>query len=154
MSRTGHLRRGATLIEAVVVVLVLAIAVPPTLSWLGEAAARRADSISVVRATALANVLIEQVMSDSVSSDIGLVPATYTDTATTGLVARMSGLSSFYSGQGFTWSLSFSGLLGPTLVATGDPTKDLYRKATVTVNYVDSSGTARALATTMVVAKP
>ncbi len=154
MISSRHLRRGATLIEAVVVVLVLAISVPPTLSWLGEAASRRADSISVVRAAALANVVIEQVMSDSVTADIGLSPAGYTNTATTGLIARLSPTSTFYSALGYTWSLSFSGLVGPTLVATGDPAKDIYRTTTVTVKYSDSAGTARSLATTMVVAKP
>jgi prepilin-type N-terminal cleavage/methylation domain-containing protein len=46
-------RRAFTLIEAVVVIVVLAVSLPPTIMWLDQSTSRQADAASATRATFL-----------------------------------------------------------------------------------------------------
>src|SRR5262245_62627691 len=61
-----------TLIEAVVIVVILAIAVPVTLVTLDEANQRRADSVNATRATALATCVMEHMLADVASRNASL----------------------------------------------------------------------------------
>jgi len=145
-------RRATTLIEAVVVVIVLAVAIPPSLSWLAQGADRRADAITVIKATTLASAVLEQVMADSITSDIGADSASYLGAAGTGLQTRLGTLTSAYSG--LAWTLSIGSRVNSLLVVTGSTTTDLYRVVGVTIAYTDSGGTPRTLALSTVVFTP
>jgi Tfp pilus assembly protein PilV len=148
------LRRGASLIEAVAVVLVLAISVPPTIAWMDRAASRRLDSIQIIRATNLVASVLDQVLSDASTADVGLDPAAYLDTPTTGLRARLTTLTTPDQTVGITYQVSFGPLVASTLATTNDPTRDLYRLVTVSASYTDSIGIVRTLPITAIVSKP
>lgn len=156
MSRSApnSVRRGASLIEAVAVVLVLAIAVPPTISMTLESANRRADAIAITRATTLASAVMDQILCDAVTDDLGANVPAYLETPSTGLRARLAPVASIYTDQGFTFEVSMSGLMDRSLTASGDPARDLYRTVDVTVRYVDSTGAARAIPVTTVISLP
>ncbi|HYE61438.1 MAG TPA: type II secretion system protein [Phycisphaerales bacterium] len=147
----GTSRRGFTLIEAVVVVLALSISLPTTLIWLGEANQRRADSVNTTRATALGTLVMEQVLADVSSKSAGLGfsalanSATYLNTATTGLVARLSSITSLYTGMGINYGVTIGGLVDKSGAATGVTSQDLFRSVTVTVTFTGSDGSARTL---------
>lgn len=142
MKRTrANSRRAFTLLEAIIVVLVLALSVPPTVAWLGESAARRADSVNAVRASALATTVMETILADASSTSPSLGfgafanSATYLDTATTGLRARISGLASPVEALGFSYTVTFSALVDSAGVVNADTSKNLFRRVTVTVSY-------------------
>jgi hypothetical protein len=148
MARVGG-RRAFTLIEAVVIVVVLAIALPTTLNWLDEANQRRVDSVNATRATALATCVMEHILGDVSSRNASLGFAalanssTYLNTATTGLVARLTTFTSPYNTMGFAYTVTIGALVDRTGVTTGVATSDLYRIITVSVNFTGADGTAR-----------
>jgi len=147
--RTVNSRRGFTLIEAVIVILALAISLPATLVWLDESNQRRVDSVNATRATALATLVMEQVLADAASKNASLGfsalanSATYLNTATTGLVARLSTMTSLYSGMGMTYSVTIGGLVSSSGAASGNATQDVFRNVNVAVSYSGADGSAR-----------
>lgn len=147
-------RRGTSLIEAVAVVLVLAICVPPTIAWMMSGAQRRDDAVRIIRATTLAQAVMEQVLCDASNTDVGAAPAAYLDTAVTGLRARLSSVASIYTGAGFSYDVAFGPLSDASLTVTGAPAADLYRTVTVTVSYTSARGAAVSIPVSGVVAKP
>jgi prepilin-type N-terminal cleavage/methylation domain-containing protein len=134
-------RRGFTLVESIVVVVVVALLVPPAVSMLQSAQTSRVDSANTLRASVLAGAVMEQVLADASSpaASLGMAafaaPATYTDTATTGLKARLAAVTSAYQTQGLTWSLSIGGLVSKTGSADADSAKNIFRTVTVTVTW-------------------
>jgi len=138
--------RGSTLIEVIVIVATLAIAAPPALIALRETAGQRADSVSVARATSLAAAVLEQIIADSASDEGGLGFSAFADetgyveSATTGLRDRLAWVSAPYEDAGMSYEVSFSGLVGPSGSATGNPTQDVFRRVTVTVTYPSVGG--------------
>jgi hypothetical protein len=147
-------RRGTTLIEAVAVVLVLALAVPPTISGMMSSASRRADAIQIARATTFAGSVMDQVMCDAVTVDIGASSAAYLDTPTTGLRARLSSTATLYTGMGMSFTVTFGPLVDSTLVTSGVVARDLFRQVIVSVTFVDSTGTSRTIPVTTVISTP
>lgn len=147
-------RRGTTLIEAVVVVLVLAIAVPPTISGMMGSAARREDAIQITRATTLAASVLEQIMCDAVTADIGADPSAYLDTAVNGLRDRVAATTSLYTDLGMTYSVTVGPEVSSSLVTTGHAAQDVYREVVVSVTFVDASGTTRTIPVTTMISKP
>ena len=87
--------RAFSLLEAVAVTLVLALAVPPLAVWLVSATDDRADTVSTAQATILASAVLETVMADAASTDPTLNVASLNDSAAylnapgTGLRARL-----------------------------------------------------------------
>ncbi len=141
MKRAAPSRRAFTLMEALVVIIVLAIAVPPTVSFLNQSSAMRADAINTQRATTLAQGVMESVLADVNSTSTGLgysalanMPS-YLDTPTTGLRARITGMSGVYTGTGMSYSVSASGQVSSSGSATGNASQDVFRIVTVTVTY-------------------
>lgn len=134
-------RRGFTLLEAVVVIIVLAIAVPPTVSFLNQSAAMRADAVNTQRATTFAQGVMESVLADVNSSSTGLGynalsnVTTYLDTPTTGLRARIAGMTNLYTGMGMSFNVSASSQVSSSGTATGNTSLDVFRIVTVTVTY-------------------
>ncbi len=139
-------RRAFSLIECVVVILALAIAVPPTLAWMDSSVASRADAINATRATTMCTAIMENVIADASSTTAGLgfaafaAPSTYVETPLTGLRARISEVTKPYEDLGFTWTLDVGGLVNSAGVASGNTAEDVFRVVTVNVSFPSASG--------------
>jgi type II secretory pathway pseudopilin PulG len=134
-------RRAFTLLEALVVIIVLAIAIPPTVAFLDQSAAQRADAINTQRATTLAQCVMESVLADVNSSAPGLGYAgladmnNYLDSPTNGLRVRVSEATDLYTGMGMSYSVTASAPVSSTGASTGNHSTDLFRIMTVTVSF-------------------
>jgi prepilin-type N-terminal cleavage/methylation domain-containing protein len=141
--------RGFTLIEAVVAIVVLAIAVPAGLALMRDAAIARMTSAKTARAFWLANAIAEQMMADIDSNDAGLGfeamanPTSYVEDAPDALRTRLAPVVTDAVAEGFFWSITAGALVDATGASTGDPTHDLYRNVTVQVAWFDPQGQPR-----------
>jgi hypothetical protein len=128
------IRTGFTIIDAVGLVVVLAVAVPGMAWGLAGAARQRSDTVMTNRARWLAVERLEQVIADRANPARGytfLVPANYpAETSIAGF-------------PGFARSVAFVET-GPTLTGAGTG----YRRATVTVTW--SGGRSLALSSVLV----
>lgn len=138
--------RAFTLIEAVTVVLVLAIAVPPAVVWLNEAVSARADAVNAARATALATAVTEHIIADCSSESAGLgfaalaaAPA-YLSTPNVGLYARLEPVTSLYQPMGFSYTVAIGPLVDKTAVISNDAARNVFRVVTVTVEFRGATG--------------
>lgn len=151
-------QRGFSLLEAVIVVLTLAIAVPSTVRWLTDAASQRVNSVNTVRAAGLATAVMETVIADVASSGSGLGfsalddASAYEATPVTGLRARLSGVTSGYEAMGFAYTLEVSPLVDRMGVVNADAPQNVFRRVTVRVEYAsaEDGGTIRASVDAMV----
>jgi len=150
-------RRAFSLIESMVVIVVLAISVPPTLMLMDDAASDRVDSVSTTRATVLAAAVLEQVIADVHSPATGLGfaafddPPTYLDTAGTGLRDRLTDVSSVYDSLGLSYSVDIGALVDQGGVVSGDSGLDVFRRITVTIDFPSARvGTLSLAVSTMV----
>ena len=138
-------RLAFTLLECVAVVTVLAFAIPATLSWVDDAASNRADAINAARATMLGTAVMEHVLADVASTTAGqggtalASSSTYLNTPTTGLVARMSAVASYYTTLGITYTVTIGGLTEFDGVSRGGA-GDVFRLVTVTVSFTAARG--------------
>jgi len=134
-------RRGFTLIEVIIAVIVLAIAVPPTLNLMDSASAGRVDAINVTRATMLSTLVIESVMADLTSNDASLGfsalsdSAAYLSTPVTGLYDRIASLTDSYTNVGLTYAVTISGLVASDGNVSGTSSENIYRTVTVDVSF-------------------
>lgn len=139
-------RRGFSLLEVVAVVLILAIAVPPTIAVLQQRTTDRVNAVNTARATVLAQGVLEHVLADAQSSAAGQGYAafadvnTYLTTPVTGLRARLTSLTQPYQNLGMSWDVSFSVPVSSSGAATGDTAQDLFRIAIVSVQSPEASG--------------
>lgn len=148
-------RRGFTLLEAVIVVVVLALAVPAGMRMLAEAGEVRRQGAQTTRATTLACAVLEQVTADVHSPSIGFDAladdATYLSTPTTGLYDRLDAISSVYDDLGITYTVEIGDLSDRTGTVTGDADEDVFRFVTVRVTYDDPDGNALELPVSTIV---
>ncbi len=151
--------RGVTLIEAVLVVLVLALTVPAAMTMITEGNESRRQSAEVARATTLAAAVLEQIIADSVSPDGSLGFAAFADasaylsTATTGLYDRLDPVTSVYTDDGMAYTVSIGDLATAEGVVTGDADDDVFRLITVTVTFDDPDGGTLTLPVSVVLAE-
>ncbi len=144
-ARTKPSRRAFSLIEVVIVVLVLAIAVPPTLNLMDTAAAGRADAINTTRATLLATSVIETITADIDSNTTGLGfdalsdPNTYLNTPTTGLTDRLATIVEPYTSAGFKYSVEIGPLVASDGIVSSDANDNIFRVITVRVGFASAS---------------
>lgn len=144
-------RRGVTIIEAVLIVVVLALAIPPMLGWLNQAADDRVDAVNTARATVLASSVLETVLADVAGAAPGLGFAAlanasaYTDTPTTGLRARLAGVTQPYQALGMSFSLSVGPLVSSSGSAAGVADQDVFRLVQVTVTFPSARSGSRSL---------
>jgi prepilin-type N-terminal cleavage/methylation domain-containing protein len=138
-------RRAFSLLECVVVVLLLAIAVPTTAMFLDQRAAQRADAVQALRASTLAQGVLEHVLADAASNSPGLGFAAFADTnaylntPTTGLYARIDSMLGFYQSVGLTCEVSISSPVSISGSATGVPANDIFRVVTVRVTATSAT---------------
>ena len=134
--------RGFSLIEAVAIVLVVSIAVPPGLAMLSEVTERRADAAAIERATTLAIAVLERVTADvHAGDDAGLGYAaladeeSYLDDPIDGLRARMQWVSEPYEAAGLRWEIEVGEPAAADGAATGDTERDVFRRVTARVTF-------------------
>ncbi len=143
-SRTTS-RRGFSILEAVVVVLVVSISVPTTLVWTDAAVSRRADAVTAIRATAYASAVMETVLADVSSAAPGFgyaalaTPTVYLS-GPSGLTARMAAVGATYAAQGMEFSIAIGAPVSASGLPTGSPAVDLFRAIDVTVSFPLADG--------------
>ncbi|MEM7623359.1 MAG: hypothetical protein AAF235_09160 [Planctomycetota bacterium] len=137
-----------SLIEAVVVVVMLSISVPPSLGLMGDIAANRADAINAARAAALGGAVLETVLADVASGD-GLLgfaalggAATYLDAPGAGLYARLAGVAAPYASAGLTYTVEIGSLVDTNISVNANAALNRYRVVTVRVSFVGARGNA------------
>lgn len=137
------LRRGMSLIEVVTAVVVLSIAVPPTMHILADAASARNDSITTTRAALYAQALIEQIIADAASQAPGLGPHAFEDSQhyLNGLSDRLQTLLQPYTSVGMTHAIEIGPLAQPDGTIAQQPEENQFRRVTVEVSFSSSRGT-------------
>lgn len=137
-------RRAFSLIEAVMCVLLLAVAVPPVLELMGSAGEDRADTVNTNRATALASLVLETVVADVASSDPGLGPGVlsdpgaYLNSAETGLRSRLAAITEPYTRAGLSWELHIGPRVSSDGLVSSDQALNRFRLVTVRVTYASA----------------
>jgi len=150
-------RRGFTLIEVVTMVLVLAIAVPPTLEILMSNSASRANVINTARATMLASNVLEGILADISSADGSLGfdaladPNAYLSTPGTGFYSRMSSGVQSYLGLGMDYTVDIGVLVGADGAVSLESDENVFRTVTVLVSYPSADGAAYTLPVSLMV---
>lgn len=145
-SKAPFRRRGVTLLEAVLVVLVLAIAVPAAMSMIAEANEARRQGADAARAVTLAQGVLEHIIADVNSAEPGLGfgaladPAAYLSAPTTGLYDRLDALAAPYAAAGMTYDVTIGALANAAGTVTGDAGQDVFRAVTVRVTFEDPDG--------------
>lgn len=141
-----HLGRPAfSLIEVVIAVIVLAIAVPPTLNLMDSAAAGRADAINTTRATILATCVLETVTADINSDAAGLGfdaladDDAYLNTPTTGLIDRLDPIVEPYTSVGFSYTVTIGPLVSSDGTVSATAGENIFRVITVSVGYASAT---------------
>ncbi|MBL4810620.1 MAG: hypothetical protein JKY43_11255 [Phycisphaerales bacterium] len=154
-SRGGS--RGFTLIEVVTMVMVLAIAVPPTLELLMSTSASRANVINTARATMFASNVLEGILADVSSSEDALGfdaladANTYLSTPNTGFYSRMASATQSYSAVGMGYTVTISGLVAADGLVSLEVSDNVFRTVTVLVSYPSADGAAYTLPVSLMV---
>ncbi|MHA7812685.1 MAG: type IV pilus modification PilV family protein [Phycisphaerales bacterium] len=144
-SNSRAVRRAFSLIEVVIAVIVLSIAVPPTLNLMDSAGAGRADAINTTRAALLATSVLETVTADVNSQAHGLGfealgdAATYLDTPSSGLYARLESATDSYTSAGLTYTVTIGGLVSADGTVSADADDNIFRVVTVRVGFTAAS---------------
>ncbi len=129
-------------------IIVLAVAVPPTIAFLDQSAAERTDAVNTARATTLAQGVMENVLADvnSPASGLGYAAlsntATYLDTPSTGLRSRIAPMTQLYTDMGMSYTVTATAEVSSTGVTTGVPGQDVFRIVTVTVTFSSAQQSA------------
>ncbi|MCW5753887.1 MAG: prepilin-type N-terminal cleavage/methylation domain-containing protein [Phycisphaeraceae bacterium] len=142
-TRAGQrsLRRGFSLLEAVVVVVVLGLVVPSSVSMMQRTSEARIDAVGIMRATFLAEGVLETIVADMASPHPGLGfdalddIVTYLEAPEIGLRTRLADFVAPYAGAGLSYEVSVS----PRTAWDGDISPDIarnqFRTITVTVRF-------------------
>ncbi|MFK7882849.1 MAG: prepilin-type N-terminal cleavage/methylation domain-containing protein [Phycisphaerales bacterium] len=145
--------RAFTLIEMVVCVVVLGIAVPPTLELVADAAAGRADSVNTTRAVLFAELVLETCIADVASNSDGLGFAGLGDSSAyeTGLRSRLADVQAAYTDVGMSFDLSVGSLVSSAGSVSENEIENVFRVITVTVEFQSARGSAQRLPVSMVI---
>lgn len=152
-------RRGFTLIEAVIVVVVIAISIPPTMMWFDAAVNRRMDAVNTLRGTTLATLVLEHILADVNSDAPGLGmsaldnASTYLDAPGTGLRARLATATGEYQRLGFSYDIIIDRASDYQGIATGTGA-DVFRRVTVQITIPRGEGEAVTMPVSMMVSAP
>ncbi len=140
-------------------VMLLAIAVPPTLQMLISAGADRADSVQTTRAALFAGLLAETVIADAASTSPGLGfdafddPAAYTETALIGLRARIQTISEPYEAVGMSWTIDIGPATHPDGSISVNPGDNVVRAVTIRVRFPSATGDDRVMPVALIVGR-
>lgn len=159
--RNSSLRsvRAFTLIEVVIAVIVLSIAVPPTLTLLGSTSAGRINAIHTTRATFLSTIVLEAVLADMTSTQESLGfealidSQTYLSAANTGLYDRLDDYTQFYQDVGLNYTVTVSELVSSDGQVSQEPSDNIFRVITVLVVFEASDGSQMTMPTSLLVSE-
>lgn len=152
-------RRGFSLLEVAASVLLLAVAVPPTLELLASAGEDRADSVQITRASLLATLLAESIMADAASTHPSLGfdafndSAFYLDDPTTGLRARTETIAAPFGSVGMTWAIDIGPATDPDGIVRADGELNVVRQITVLVRFPSATGDDRVMPLALIVGR-
>jgi hypothetical protein len=137
LRRRLHSARAVTLIEAIAAIVVIAVAIPPVMIAVREAAVRRVGPVQAGTARWLAGEKLEDIIADRHSTTRGY---TYVIVGNYPAEGTVTGFTSFARSVAISET-------DATLVGAGTG----YKKVTVTVTWTDYRGQARSLALSTVV---
>src|SRR5262249_24782175 len=115
-SRPRGPRRAFSLVEVLADVVVLSVALPPSLGVIMDATVARRDSALATRAAFLATGVLEHILADVNSADASLGfsalsnSAAYLDTAATGLRARVQPMADQAAQYGVQYTVTIGAL--------------------------------------------
>lgn len=133
------LRRGFSLVEVVVVIVVLGLIVPPSVMTLQDASSNRADAVNITRAAVLAESVVESIVADAAGGSettglAALADATdYLGNPEHGLRVRLADLLGAY--PGFDFDLEISDLVDAAGDVNADAGENRYRRVVVLVQF-------------------
>ncbi len=151
--------QGFTLIEVVIAILILALAVPPTLTMLDSASAGRVDSVNTTKATYLSTTVLEAVLADVTSTQetLGFEALAdsnvYLSTANTGLYDRLATSVDSYIDVGFTYSVVIGELVASNGNVSAIAEDNIFRVITVYVRYNSATGTKFSMPVSLMVSE-
>ena len=152
MSIRRRARRGFTLIEAVVVIVTLSVAIPPTLMLMNDVAGARADSVQITRATTLATGVLEHVIADvsSEQEELGFDALGDESAYVNGLRDRIAWMTALYEDARLSYEVEIGPLVDSSGVVSGVEGSDVFRRVTVLVTIPLSSGSEQLAISTLV----
>ena len=155
-SRLSGCRRGFSLIEAVLIVLMISIAVPPSIGMMTEASATRSDRVLLSTAMSYAQGLADQVMADVSAGGLDILADQnlYLDAPGTGFWARMSWVAAPYQTRNLTAAITISERVSWQGTVSVDPGENLFRKVTVTIGVPTSDGQLLDVPVSLMLGKP
>lgn len=157
MKRRGRTsRRGFSLIEAAIIVVMIGIAAPPAARMLVDAASERSDRILISCATTYAAAVVEQVVADVSAGGLDVLSdqGAYLGAAGTGLWDRMAWAAQPYKSRGLTAQVSISGLVGCDGAESAEVDHNLFRIVTVTVGIPTVDGQMLELPVSIMLGEP
>lgn len=152
-------RRGFSLLEVTASVLLLAIAVPPTLELLTSAGEDRADSVQTTRASLFATLLAESIVADAASTHPRLGfdafgdEAAYLDDPQFGLRTRVAAISEPFEAVGMSWTLDIGPATDPDGSVRADQDLNVVRAVTVRVRFPSPTGEDRVMPLALIVGR-
>ena len=139
-------RRGFTLVEAIIAIVVLSLAVPATTAMIRDATVARSDGALTTRALWLGSAVSEQILADAASDDPSLGMAGFEDANAylhardTGLFDRLDGLMTEYGRYGIGFEVIIGPLTGAGGTPDADPELNVYRQFEVRVVWSGATG--------------
>jgi len=150
---------GFTLIEVIIAVIVLAIAVPPTLNLMESSAAGRVDAINTTRATFLSTIVLESVLADMTSNDPALGfgalmdAQAYLSTPTLGLYDRLAPVTDSYTNVGLTYTVVIGELVASDGVVSVNTSENVFRSITVNVSFPSATAASAVMPVSLMVSE-
>jgi prepilin-type N-terminal cleavage/methylation domain-containing protein len=142
-------RTGFSLIECVICIVILAIAIPPSILFLDQATSQRVDAIRTMRASFLAASIAETVLADTASTSPGLGfsalsnSAAYLNTPGTGLLARVATITDGSVDGDTTFQVTIGPLVNSSGIVSPTATANVFRRVTVQVSFLRSDGSTQ-----------
>lgn len=141
----SHSRRAFSLIETIVVILVIALAVPGLLSSVQTTSVDAIDAQRRVAAAWLASSVLESVQADAASAHPSrgfeaIDDSTYLDDPTEGLYARLAPLLAPLQNLGLSYTVSVESPIDLDGAAAAPSDQGAMRQVSVIVSFSDRSG--------------
>ena len=151
------IRRGFTLIEAVIAIVVLSLAVPSTMAMIRDATVARAENALTIRAQWIATAVSEQILADAASDDPSLGMSGFADSNAylnnpgSGLYERLAHLDSDYARFGIEYEVEIRPLTAANGTPSADADENIYRQIEVRVTWQGATGEDRTMPLSFIV---
>lgn len=152
---TRHRRRGFSLVEAAIITVMVALAVPPSVKMLEAASSERSDRVMIGLATTYAGAIMEQVLADVSTHGLDAIAAAgYLNVPIDGLWQRLEWVSASYTTRGLSSAVEVSGLVAWDGQESADASENLFRLVTVRVDFSTARGGMMSVPLSMICAEP